>query len=78
MTRNAKNKPCTVQFGPTGIKVEVSAGTTILDAARKAGVFIESLCGGDGICGKCRVIVRRGMVDGGTTDYLTRQEIREG
>ncbi len=67
-----------VQFGPSGAEVDVAAGETILNAARRAGIFIESLCGGDGVCGKCRVIVRRGIVDGGTTDFLTRAEIREG
>ncbi len=78
MTKELKDKKCTVQFAPAGVKLEVPAGTTILDAARKAGVYIESLCGGDGVCGKCRVIVRRGIVNGGTTDLLTREEIREG
>jgi len=78
MTAEPKQKQWTVQFAPTGAHVEVPVGATILDAARNAGVFVESLCGGDGVCGKCRVIVRRGIVDGGTTDFLTRQEIREG
>ena len=74
----AQDEMCTVTFGAGDTKVEVPKGSTLLDAARKAGVFIDSLCGGDGVCGKCRVIVRRGLVEGGTTDYLTRKEIREG
>jgi len=78
LKKSTDRKLYTVQFGPTGAKAEVPAGVTILDAARKAGVFIESLCAGDGVCGKCRVIVRRGLVDGGTTNHLTREEIREG
>ena len=79
MTKELKDKKkYTLQFAPAGVKVEVPVGVTILDAARKAGVYIESLCGGDGVCGKCRVIVRRGIVNGGTTDLLTREEIREG
>ena len=78
MSRQPQEKTCAVQFAPAGVTVEVPAGVTILDAARKARVHIESLCGGDGVCGKCRVIVRRGLVNGGTTDLLTREEIREG
>jgi uncharacterized 2Fe-2S/4Fe-4S cluster protein (DUF4445 family) len=74
----AGRKTCTVHFLPGDVRVEVSTGTTILDAARSAGVFIDSLCGGDGVCGKCRVIVRRGIVDGGVTECLTREQIREG
>jgi len=74
----AGKKTCKVHFLPGDVHVEVASGTTILDAARTAGVFIESLCSGDGVCGKCRVIVRRGIVDGGTTESLTREQIREG
>ncbi len=79
MADPVKNKKlCSVQFLPSGMKVDVPIGTTILEAARTAGVFVDGLCGGDGVCGKCRVIVRRGLVRGGTTDFLTRDQIREG
>lgn len=78
MSAEKGNKTCTLEFQPDELKVEVPLGTTILDAARKAGVFIDSLCGGEGVCGKCRVIVREGEVVGGTTDFFTRHEIREG
>jgi uncharacterized 2Fe-2S/4Fe-4S cluster protein (DUF4445 family) len=35
--------------------LDVPAGTTILEAARKAGIRVESPCNGEGKCGKCRV-----------------------
>ena len=44
-----------VTFNPGNISVEVEPGTTILDAARKAGVAIESPCNKAGTCGKCSV-----------------------
>lgn len=69
---------CTILFTPEKTSVEVPRGTSILTAARSAGVFINSLCGGDGVCGKCRVNVHIGRVCGGTNDFLTREEIREG
>ena len=78
MTRESKKKTYLVEFTPAGVQTTVPVGATVLDAARKAGVYVESLCGGDGVCGKCRVIVRRGVVDAGTTDLLTREEVREG
>ncbi len=37
-----------------------------------------AICGGEGICGKCRVIVRAGEVTGDSTEFLTRDEIRRG
>lgn len=46
-----------VRFEPEGKNVEVKLGTTILEAAKKAGVGIRSECGGQGKCGKCLVIV---------------------
>jgi len=69
---------CNILFTPDGTSIEVPRGTTVLAAARKAGVFINSLCGGDGVCGRCRVNVRLGKVRGKTSEFLTREEIREG
>ena len=45
--------------------------------ARPTSTWVES-ARGEGICGKCRVIVREGEVEGESTDYLTRDEIRRG
>ncbi|NIA06298.1 MAG: DUF4445 domain-containing protein [Actinobacteria bacterium] len=72
------SKTYTVLFTPEQVEVQVESGTTILAAAAQAGVFINSLCGGDGVCGKCRVIVRLGEAQGGTTNHLTRVEIQQG
>lgn len=78
MDTEHKAQECRIEFQPDGVVVSVPFGTIILNAARKTGVFIDSLCGGEGVCGKCRVIVRRGEVEGGTTDFFTRNEIRAG
>jgi uncharacterized 2Fe-2S/4Fe-4S cluster protein (DUF4445 family) len=43
-----------------GKRGRVAAGTLVLDAARSLGVYVESVCGGRGICGKCRVSVAEG------------------
>jgi len=47
----------TVLFEPTGRKINVRPGISLLEAAHKAGVTIRSECGGKGACGKCRVMV---------------------
>jgi len=44
-----------VVFLPEKKEVWVLKGTSILEAALKAGIPINSPCGGKGICGKCRV-----------------------
>lgn len=50
-------KKVTVIFQPSGRRGEIEGGQTILDAARVLGVSIESVCGGQKTCGKCRVRV---------------------
>ncbi len=42
-------------FTPSGKRGHFPVGTPILDAARELGVYIESVCGGRGICGRCQV-----------------------
>ena len=46
-----------VVFQPDGASVEVPSGTTILEAARLAKVDIYSPCGGEGLCGRCAVVI---------------------
>lgn len=44
-----------VTFQPKGKTVLVAAGATVREAAALAGIPIDSPCGGQGGCGKCRV-----------------------
>jgi len=73
-----KERRVQVTFWPEGDRVRVPLETTILDAAKIAGVDLASSCGGDGLCGKCRVIVRQGNVTAQPTSLLSREEIRRG
>ena len=67
-----------VRFEPSGLKTEAPRGTTLLEAARLAGVYLTSICGGDGYCGKCKVIVDEGDVETPPNVLLTQQEVRAG
>jgi uncharacterized 2Fe-2S/4Fe-4S cluster protein (DUF4445 family) len=69
---------CKVSFLPDDKTVEVRRGETILAAAGQAGVFVNSLCGGDGVCGRCGVVVRKGTVTGGSTDFFSHEQIQQG
>ena len=44
-----------VVFTPSGRRGQIATGTTLLDAARRLGVDLDSVCGGRGICGRCQV-----------------------
>jgi uncharacterized 2Fe-2S/4Fe-4S cluster protein (DUF4445 family) len=50
-----------VVFLPSGKRGEFADGTTLLAAARKLGVDLDSVCGGRGICGRCQVDVAGGV-----------------
>ncbi len=68
----------TVTFKSHNKRVTVGAGTSLLEAAAKAGIVVNNVCGGDGICGRCKMIIKEGTVSGGTSAKLTRDEIKEG
>ena len=57
------------QKGRKGIKIH--PGLTILDYIRKAGIEINSVCGGNGTCGKCVVRIDKGA------EYLNRLTTQE-
>ncbi len=44
-----------VVFTPSGLTGTVDDGTTVLDAARRLGADLDTVCGGRGICGRCQV-----------------------
>ena len=67
-----------VRFLPDDREIVVESTTTLLEAACRADVYAGGICAGEGICGKCRIIVREGEVEGESTDFLTRDEIRRG
>jgi uncharacterized 2Fe-2S/4Fe-4S cluster protein (DUF4445 family) len=46
-----------VDLEPMAAHAEVASGASVMDAARAAGIVISSTCGGEGTCGRCRVIV---------------------
>lgn len=56
MTRN-------VIFEPYGITIAVEDGENLLRAALDAGVHVNASCGGQGVCGKCRVILEFGELE---------------
>ena len=49
-----------VTFEPEGKAAYVLAGSLVLEAAARAGIIIDTPCGGRATCGKCRVVVRAG------------------
>ncbi len=67
-----------ITFQPSGIVIDVAANTTLLDAARLAGVEIDAPCGGKGTCGNCAVRIVSGQVLCESPGVLTEAEIARG
>jgi uncharacterized 2Fe-2S/4Fe-4S cluster protein (DUF4445 family) len=51
-----------ITFYPDNKSIEVEKDKTILSAAISAGVYINSACSGEGVCGRCKVVLRSGKV----------------
>ena len=73
-----KNSHYKVHFRPGDATVEIEKGKTILDASRKGDLFINALCGGDGTCGKCKVILSSGAVERMPTTHVSETETKRG
>ena len=68
----------TIRFLPYDTKIRVESGERLLRAAMEAGVHINASCGGEGVCGKCRVIVESGEVEDGFSDRLSPEDVQKG
>lgn len=52
-------KEFTVNFISQKKSIKIVQGTDVLTAAIKAGIIMSTACGGEGLCGKCKVIIAK-------------------
>ncbi|WP_299976682.1 ASKHA domain-containing protein [Desulfobacula sp.] len=67
-----------VKFLPHNVSIEVDDNENLIRAAMEAGIHINASCGGGGVCGKCRVLIEEGNVDGGVSEHLSREDQEKG
>jgi len=67
-----------ILFLPHNIEITVTRGKNLIRAAMEAGVHINASCGGEGACGKCRVIIEKGDVEGGISEKLSTEDLNKG
>ncbi|MBW2365657.1 MAG: 2Fe-2S iron-sulfur cluster binding domain-containing protein, partial [Deltaproteobacteria bacterium] len=60
-----------VKFLPHEREITVNDGENLIHAAMDAGVHINASCGGEGVCGKCRVLIEEGDVAEGISEKLS-------
>lgn len=81
MTASDNRPDPLVLFMPSGKRGRFPVGTNLLDAARRLGVHVESVCGGRATCGRCQIEVQEGsfakhqIVSAG--DHLSARDTRE-
>ncbi len=68
----------TCTFRPGGQTVRVEAGTSLSDAIAAAGQQMNLPCGGQGRCGRCKVIVESGEVQRRAVSRLSSTELEQG
>lgn len=69
---------CTITFLPHERAITVSEGERLIRAALQAGVHINASCGGEGVCGKCRVLIEKGTVSDGISERLSKEDVEKG
>lgn len=70
-----------VFFYPDNKSITVPEGITILEAARKLGIVIESPCNGAGTCGKCKVKLDKDSLENvlvTENPHLSKEEYAQG
>jgi uncharacterized 2Fe-2S/4Fe-4S cluster protein (DUF4445 family) len=68
-----------VTFQPDNITVDVyHHGENLLRVAMAAGVHINASCGGNGTCGKCKIIIDKGKVESEHSEKLSVEQWQQG
>ena len=72
------DKRLRVHFSPDNIDITVREGEGLLKAAMAAGVHINAACGGNGVCGTCKVLIKKGQVESTRTEKISEEEYEQG
>jgi uncharacterized 2Fe-2S/4Fe-4S cluster protein (DUF4445 family) len=67
-----------VTFEPSGKAVDVTAGSSLLEAAEAVDVHLNASCNGKGLCGKCKLVVVSGNIETEPSALLSEDEARKG
>ena len=68
----------TFENGAAPVTATAAPGETLLETARAANVAIDAPCSGNGSCGKCRVKLLDGSVEGLQTSHITDEDYAAG
>jgi len=74
------NRMIKITFLPDKKNIKVNEGTTILEALERVGININTPCGEKGICGKCKILINKGITTATPIEeeLLSEEEIKKG
>jgi len=78
MAKGSTNKRIKVHFDPDNVDITVKEGANLLETAIAAGVHINASCGGAGVCGTCKVLIKAGEVESTRSEKLSQEEYEQG
>lgn len=69
-----------ITINPGNKKLTIPKGLLLLDVLKEAGIIITTPCGGNGNCGKCKVIVlpQNSILNSNEKKWLTEEEKKKG
>jgi len=68
----------TITFLPEKKSISVGKGTDLLTAAIKSGIHIYNSCGGEGVCGRCKVVIKNGRYITEHSGRVSEKERKKG
>ena len=74
----AKQDKLKILFKPENIAVTAEQEENLLRVATGAGVHINASCGGEGVCGTCKVMIEKGEIDSRQTSWISDDEYSKG
>ncbi|MFC1908291.1 ASKHA domain-containing protein [Chloroflexota bacterium] len=78
MAKASPKEKVKVHFNPDNVDLVSGKGENLLQAAIAAGVHIHASCGGNGVCGTCKVLIEKGEVESNRTEKLSDEEYQQG
>ena len=82
-TMTTHNKNIVIDFEPISRRIYYYNNETIYYALTKSGIRINSICGGKGTCGKCKILIQKGSnlfndPTNAELEKLSKNEIQKG
>lgn len=67
-----------IHFNPDNVDTTAEPGANLMETTIAAGVHINASCGGAGVCGTCKVLIKKGEMESTRTSRISDKEYEKG